>query len=167
MSPPQVLNQNKGVGRSTSGICTVLRALVEVVALSGKDTVVALGNHIDYGPDSNGVIRLLLRPVGRCTLVPLKGDHEEMFLAGPSVPGRRPLLAPARGDPAVLPMRPQAAGLGLATRSPPTYLPVSEATWWRSGKCWVGIERLLKTKGFWLNPLSWCLRAEVGHSAAG
>ena len=54
--------------------------------------------YIDYGPDSNGVIRLLLRPLRRCTLVPLKGDHEEMFFAALACqPGRRPLMASPRG----------------------------------------------------------------------
>src|SRR5262249_5678488 len=60
------------------GCSTALRALLEAVAPRRKDTVVTLGNHIDRGPDSQGVIRLLLGLVGRCTLVPLMGDHEEM-----------------------------------------------------------------------------------------
>jgi serine/threonine protein phosphatase 1 len=55
--------------------------LLEAFAPGREDTVITLGNHIDHGPDSNGVIRLLLGLVGRCTLVLLKGDLEEMFLA--------------------------------------------------------------------------------------
>jgi serine/threonine protein phosphatase 1 len=58
-----------------------LRALLEVVAPGRKDTVVTLGDYIDHGPDSQGVVRLLLALIGRCTLMPLMGDHEEMFLA--------------------------------------------------------------------------------------
>jgi hypothetical protein len=62
------------------GCSKALRTLLEMVAPGRHDTVVTLGNYIDHGPDSSGVIRLLLSLVGRCTLVPLKGDHEEMFL---------------------------------------------------------------------------------------
>jgi serine/threonine protein phosphatase 1 len=39
-----------------------------------------MGNCIDHGSDSKEVVRLLLGLVGRCTLVPLQGDHEERFL---------------------------------------------------------------------------------------
>src|SRR5262249_19479298 len=58
-----------------------LQALLEVVAPKRQDTVVTLGNYIDHGPDSKGVVRLLLGLIGRCNVVPLMGDHEEMFLA--------------------------------------------------------------------------------------
>jgi serine/threonine protein phosphatase 1 len=58
-----------------------LRALLRAVAPQPGDTVVTLGNYIDVGPDSKGVVELLLGLVGGCTLVPLKGDHEELFLA--------------------------------------------------------------------------------------
>jgi len=63
------------------GCSTALRALLEAAAPRRKDTVVTLGNYIDHGPDTQGVVRLLLGLVSRCTLVPLMGDHEEMFLA--------------------------------------------------------------------------------------
>jgi serine/threonine protein phosphatase 1 len=58
-----------------------LQALLEAVAPRQQDTVVTLGNYIDHGPGSRAVLGLLLTLVRRCTLVPLKGDHEEMFLA--------------------------------------------------------------------------------------
>ena len=63
------------------GCSTALGALLEAVAPRRQDKVVTLGNSIDHGPDSEGVIRLLLALVSRCTLVSLKGDHEEMLLA--------------------------------------------------------------------------------------
>jgi serine/threonine protein phosphatase 1 len=63
------------------GCSAALQALLDAVAPRRQDTVVTLGNYIDHGPDSKEVVLLLLALVGRCTLVPLKGDHEEMFLA--------------------------------------------------------------------------------------
>jgi serine/threonine protein phosphatase 1 len=62
------------------GCSAALRALLGAVGPEQRDTVVTLGNCIDHGPDSQGVVRLLLDLVGHCTLVPLKGDHEEKFL---------------------------------------------------------------------------------------
>jgi serine/threonine protein phosphatase 1 len=64
------------------GCSTALRALLDAVAPRKQDTVVTLGNYIDRGPNSQEVVRLLLAQVRRCTLVPLKGDREKMFLAG-------------------------------------------------------------------------------------
>jgi hypothetical protein len=63
------------------GCAAALQALLGAVVSGRHDTIVTLGNYVDHGPDSNGVIRLLLGLIGCCTLVPLKGDHEEMFLA--------------------------------------------------------------------------------------
>jgi len=63
------------------GCYTALSALLGAVAPGADDTVVTLGNYIDLGPDSKEVVGLLMGLVDRCKLVPLKGDHEEMFLA--------------------------------------------------------------------------------------
>jgi serine/threonine protein phosphatase 1 len=63
------------------GCSRALGAVLSAIAPGADDTVITLGDHIDHGPDSKGVIGLLLGLVGRCKLVPLKGDHEEMFLA--------------------------------------------------------------------------------------
>jgi serine/threonine protein phosphatase 1 len=63
------------------GCSGALRALLRAVAPQAGDTVVTLGNYIDLGPDSKGVVRVLLGLMGGCTLVPLKGDHEELFLS--------------------------------------------------------------------------------------
>jgi predicted RecB family nuclease len=63
------------------GCSGALSALLGTVAPGADDTVITLGNYIDLGPDSNGVIGLLLGLGDRCKLVPLRGDHEELFLA--------------------------------------------------------------------------------------
>ena len=44
------------------------------------DTVVTLGDHVDRGPDSRGVIDYLITLRGRCNLVTLRGNHEIMML---------------------------------------------------------------------------------------
>src|SRR5262249_29413509 len=45
------------------------------------DTVVTLGDAIDWGPDSLGVLEQLISLGDHCTLVALRGSHEEMLLA--------------------------------------------------------------------------------------
>jgi serine/threonine protein phosphatase 1 len=39
-----------------------------------------LGDYVNRGPDSRGVIEILIELQGRCHLVPLLGNHEEMML---------------------------------------------------------------------------------------
>jgi serine/threonine protein phosphatase 1 len=53
------------------------------------DTIVFLGDAVDRGPDSRGVIDTLLELKDRCQLVPILGNHEEMLLA--AVDGKIPL----------------------------------------------------------------------------
>ena len=62
------------------GCSAALAALVDAIAPGPEDTVVALGDYIDHGPDSRGVLDRLIRVAGRCRLVPLLGNHEEMLL---------------------------------------------------------------------------------------
>jgi serine/threonine protein phosphatase 1 len=62
------------------GCSAALAALIDAVAPCPDDTVVALGDYIDRGPDSRGVLDLLIALAGRCRLIPLLGDHEEMLL---------------------------------------------------------------------------------------
>lgn len=58
-----------------------LAALIELVKLRPEDTLVTLGDYVDRGPDSAGVLNLLIDLQHRCNLVPLMGNHEEMMLA--------------------------------------------------------------------------------------
>src|SRR5262245_19830541 len=50
------------------------------------DRLVLLGDYIDRGPDSRGVLDQLISLAGRCQVVPLLGNHEEMLLAVRSAP---------------------------------------------------------------------------------
>jgi serine/threonine protein phosphatase 1 len=63
------------------GCSAALAALLDAVAPAREDTLVTLGDLIDHGPDSPGVLRLLIDLARRCRLVPLLGNHEEMLLA--------------------------------------------------------------------------------------
>lgn len=67
-----------------------LAVLLAALRPGEGDTVVFIGDYIDRGPDSRGVIEELmaLRAGGGCRTVFLKGNHEDMFLAYLGFPGR-------------------------------------------------------------------------------
>src|SRR5262249_48275007 len=62
------------------GCPDALAALIDAVAPGRDDTIVTLGDYIDRGPNSRGVLDRLLRLAGQCRLVPLLGNHEEALL---------------------------------------------------------------------------------------
>jgi serine/threonine protein phosphatase 1 len=55
--------------------------LLEQVEPQPGDLVVTLGDYIDRGPDSKGVLDRLIALCERTRLVPLKGNHDVMMLA--------------------------------------------------------------------------------------
>jgi serine/threonine protein phosphatase 1 len=63
------------------GCARALAALIEAVDPRPQDTIVALGDYVDRGADSKGVLEQLIELARRTTLVPLVGNHEEMLLA--------------------------------------------------------------------------------------
>jgi serine/threonine protein phosphatase 1 len=62
------------------GCSRALDALLEVVSPGSDDVIVALGDFVDWGPDSRGVLDRLLELRSRCHLIGLRGNHEEMML---------------------------------------------------------------------------------------
>jgi serine/threonine protein phosphatase 1 len=62
------------------GCSAALRALTETIAPQADDTLIPLGDCIDRGPDSCGVLEQLLILRDHCRLFPLLGNHEEMML---------------------------------------------------------------------------------------
>lgn len=62
------------------GCLAALTALIDAIEPGPADTLITLGDHIDRGPDSRGVLDHLILLAGRCRLLPLMGDHEEMLL---------------------------------------------------------------------------------------
>jgi serine/threonine protein phosphatase 1 len=57
-----------------------LAALLRKVQPAAADQIIFLGDYIDRGPDSRGVIETLLKLQGRVRSVFLRGNHEEMML---------------------------------------------------------------------------------------
>lgn len=62
------------------GCSKALRTLIETIDPTTDDTLVFLGDYIDRGSDSRGVIDQLIDLQQRCTVVPLLGNHEIMFM---------------------------------------------------------------------------------------
>ncbi|MDO4550673.1 MAG: metallophosphoesterase [Planctomycetia bacterium] len=62
------------------GYSLALERLLDNIVPGTDDTVVILGDYIDRGPDSRGVIQRLFRLQRECHMVPLLGNHEEMML---------------------------------------------------------------------------------------
>ena len=64
------------------GCAAALLNLLKFVDPGPKDTIVTLGDYIDRGPDSKGVLDLMIRMNLSDRLVPLRGNHEMMMLMG-------------------------------------------------------------------------------------
>ena len=62
------------------GCSKALEAIIEAINPTDRDLLVPLGDYIDRGPDSRGVIDLLIALTDRCRVVPLLGNHELMLL---------------------------------------------------------------------------------------
>lgn len=62
------------------GCATALKALITTIAPTPDDTIVTLGDYVDRGPDSRGVIDQLIELGKQCRVIPLMGNHEEMML---------------------------------------------------------------------------------------
>jgi serine/threonine protein phosphatase 1 len=61
------------------GCNDALCALLAAIDPRPDDTIVVLGDVIDYGPQTDRVIEQLIDLAGRCRLILLKGNHEEML----------------------------------------------------------------------------------------
>lgn len=62
------------------GCRQALDTLLEAIDLQPDDRLVTLGDYVDRGPDSRGVIERLLEIDAADQLVPILGNHEEMML---------------------------------------------------------------------------------------
>jgi diadenosine tetraphosphatase ApaH/serine/threonine PP2A family protein phosphatase len=64
------------------GCIDELSVVLDAIGPTSDDKVVFLGDYVDRGPNSRGVIDLLiaLRDSRRCQTVFLRGNHEDMFL---------------------------------------------------------------------------------------
>ncbi len=62
------------------GCSKALDAILGAMQLTSNDTLITLGDYVDRGPDTKGVIDRLIELSTSCKLVPLLGNHEEMML---------------------------------------------------------------------------------------
>jgi serine/threonine protein phosphatase 1 len=62
------------------GCSVALKMLIAAINPQPEDTIVTLGDYVDRGPDSRGVIDQLIALVDRCELIPLLGNHDFMLL---------------------------------------------------------------------------------------
>lgn len=62
------------------GCSDTLAALIDAIGPKSDDTIVTLGDYIDRGPQSCGVLVRLIALAENCRLKPLLGDHEYMLL---------------------------------------------------------------------------------------
>jgi serine/threonine protein phosphatase 1 len=63
------------------GCSAALTALVQAIDPRPDDTLVFLGDYINRGPDSWGVLNQVIALAERCRVVPLLGNHEELLLS--------------------------------------------------------------------------------------
>lgn len=62
------------------GCSRALATLVAAIDPVPEDLVIPLGDYVDRGPDSKGVLDQLIALRARTTVVPLIGNHDEMML---------------------------------------------------------------------------------------
>ena len=62
------------------GCATALATMLDGLKLQPHDAIIMLGDAIDRGPDSRGVIDRLMALRDRCQLVCIQGNHEQMLL---------------------------------------------------------------------------------------
>jgi serine/threonine protein phosphatase 1 len=62
------------------GCAAALAAVAAAIKPASRDTLVFLGDYVDRGLDSRGVIEQVLGLANQCRVVPLLGNHEIMLL---------------------------------------------------------------------------------------
>src|SRR4051795_3696743 len=62
------------------GCTAALDALLDAIRPRPEDTIVTLGDYINRGPDTRGVLDRLIGLGRRCRLVPILGNHDQMLL---------------------------------------------------------------------------------------
>ena len=80
------------------GCSVALETLIAAIDPQLEDTLVFLGDFIDYGPDTKGVIELLMGLPAWCQLVLIMGNHEEMLLEGAKSESDRRFWLSCGGD---------------------------------------------------------------------
>jgi serine/threonine protein phosphatase 1 len=63
------------------GCATALNTLVAAIHPKPEDTIVVLGDVIDWGPDSRTCVQQLIDLSTRCDFILIRGNHEEMLFS--------------------------------------------------------------------------------------
>src|SRR5437762_13737020 len=63
------------------GCSRALEALLHTIRPRPDDVIVTLGDYVNRGPDSRGVLDRLIALERQCHLVPLLGNHDQKLLA--------------------------------------------------------------------------------------
>ena len=59
------------------GCSAAFAAILAAIDIQPDDTLITLGDYVDRGIDSKGVLDQLIELESRCHLIPLMGNHEE------------------------------------------------------------------------------------------
>lgn len=79
---PALLSGRQLVISDIHGCAKTFRALIGKISLTRKDQLFLLGDYINRGPDSAGVIDAILELLERgYNIWPLRGNHEEMLIS--------------------------------------------------------------------------------------
>jgi serine/threonine protein phosphatase 1 len=62
------------------GCSLALGVLIDAIKPRPEDVIATLGDYIDRGPDSKGVLDRLIDLKDHCRLVPILGNHDQMLL---------------------------------------------------------------------------------------
>lgn len=62
------------------GCSLALKTLLKEIRPTPDDLIVTLGDYVDRGPDSRGVLDELIRLKSQCRLISILGNHDDMFL---------------------------------------------------------------------------------------
>lgn len=73
------MNRTIAIG-DIHGCSLALQTLIEAINPKADDTLVLLGDYVDRGIDSKGVLDYIIELKNRCSLIPILGNHDEMML---------------------------------------------------------------------------------------
>lgn len=62
------------------GCSTALASILKAIDPQPDDTIIPLGDYVNRGHDSKGVLDMLIDLSGRCRVIPILGNHDEMML---------------------------------------------------------------------------------------
>ena len=136
------------------GDLAALEALLPRLAAGPGDTVVFLGDYIDRGPDSRGVVERVRRFVrdfpGKT--VTLRGNHEDAWMDLREKPNPGFLFPPRNGCMATLRSYVDVSGMSHAEQysllmEPARWWPAEHADWFRSLPVWYEDEHAIYVHG--------------------